>query len=109
MTVLPRCETCGQPCKRHHRVKGQRTRFCSQACVPRALRVTGGHEGRRLYAYRIRAEKFRAEIAQFEGKRITTEALFEVFCRIERKGYMSGFRAGRCGSRPAIHHEALSA
>lgn len=99
---LPRCETCQQPCKRRWSRKGVKARFCSAACVPRALRVAGGHKGRRTFAYRVRAEKFRAELQGLEGKRISAEALYEVFTRIYRRGFNSGFRTGQRGQRPAI-------
>jgi len=98
---IPRCETCGLPCKRRKNGK-KLARFCSMACVPLSVRQAGGYKGRATYAYRIRAEKFRDELKRLEGRRVTSEALFEVFNRIYRRGFNTGWRTGRLNQRPAI-------
>lgn len=91
---LPCCETCGKPCKDRWRVKGVPTRFCSNACVPRALRAKGGRAGRLRASLRRRLTRHRAHLRRLqELPRITGEDLLATFAAISREEYHRGYSA----------------
>lgn len=66
-------------------------------------RQLAGHKGRKTYAYRQRARRFAAELAQLQNRSVTKEALLAVFKRIERQAYNSGYQCGLRRFKPAIN------
>lgn len=99
---------CQRPLKREWRTKGQPARYATPACIPHTVRVMGARKGRRTYAYRKRDERFRAALAQIEGRRITREQLYDVLADVYRVGYVSGYRAGKYRAQPALMDVAQS-
>lgn len=84
------------------RVKHRGCRFCCPQHVPKELRQAWGRKSRASYAYRQRSKKFAVELAQLQGRTITKEALLEVFKRIERRGYNSGYTSGKLARQRAL-------
>jgi len=91
---LPNCETCGNPVKDRWRVKGVPTRFCSNQCVPRALRSAGGRRGRLQAAVRRRLARHRGHLKRLqELGRVSGEDLLATFAAISREEYHRGYSA----------------
>lgn len=108
---LPTCETCGSPVKKRWRKKGHPTRFCSNACVPRQLRVEGGRRGRVDWIRNHRLRRYLDHLKRLQKTgRITGEELVAVFAEIESHAWDNGYSAcedkwlrltGRKGRRAA--------
>jgi hypothetical protein len=81
------CETCGGP------VKDRRRKYCRQTCVPFTVRSEGGRLGRKNFARKHRALKFREEIARLtSGKtKVSTDDLLAVFDAIYDRAYLCGW------------------
>lgn len=86
---MPPCACgCGRSVLRRHR------RYLRE-CVPRELRASGGSKGRRNFAYRRRALRYRTELQalMLRGTTLSTESLLELCERIWRRAYMTGYHA----------------
>jgi hypothetical protein len=76
-------------------VKGPHNRFCCPEHVPKSVRQENCRRGRATFAFRQRAKRFARELAMLQGRTLTKEALLTVFDRINRRGYNTGYLAGR--------------
>jgi hypothetical protein len=83
------------------RVKGRKNRYASIHCIPHATRVAAGRKGRKNYAYRRRAEVFRADLERLP-RQLTREDLLELLMRVYRRSYNSGFQAGQRTQDPEL-------
>ena len=92
-TPKPFCQTC-----KVKRVRNHTNKFCSQACVPRSIRQDNCQRGRKTFAYRRRAQLFRADLARID-KRIPREELMAVVWTIYKRAYNSGFQVGKAGGQ----------
>ena len=91
--LKPFCQTC-----RVNRVKHWYNRFCCYDCVPRSVRQEGCRKGRRNFAYRRRAQMFRADLARID-RNVTREELIDLFWLIYKRAYNAGFQVGQDGGR----------
>ncbi len=85
----PACATCGATVKRHD------NRYCSQACVPFALKADTCRKWRRVSAYRHRAMRLKKYLDQVSGRTVTRELLCDLFWEFGQERYTAGFHVGR--------------
>jgi hypothetical protein len=93
---LPLCETCGlHRVKRRYRGSGIRIRFCSHACVPKAVHHFGGKIGRKRAAQTFRARRFRDDVKRFreQGGKLTHADLIDLLWVAYERGYQAGYRS----------------
>lgn len=82
-TPKPKCLTCSKPVRAHV------NKYCSIACIPKAVYQAAGAKGNAIYAYRARRQKFEAVFADMvrNGQTLTKEAILDAFQVIDRQAY----------------------
>jgi hypothetical protein len=83
------------------RVRGAKNKYASFGCIPKAVRIAAGRKGRKNYAYRRRAEAFRADLERMPQS-FTREDLLELLQRVYVRAYNSGFQQGKRADAEAL-------
>jgi hypothetical protein len=88
-------------------VKAPTNRYCCPEHVPKSVRQENCRRGRATFAYRQRAQRFARELAMLQGRTLTREALLTVFDRINRRGYNTGYLAGRLAREDRLRGQGV--